>query len=39
VAVVNQLWESWQLSEAFNFDVTRGALSTDLIARVLTINR
>ena len=39
VAVVNQLWESWQLSEAFNFDVTRGDLSTDLIARVLTINR
>jgi transposase len=39
VAVVNQLWELWQLSEAFNFDVTRGGLSTDLIARVLTINR
>ena len=39
VAVVNQLWESWQLSEAFNFDVTRGALSTDLVAKVLTINR
>lgn len=39
VAVVNQLWESWQLSEAFNFDVTRGELSTDLIAKVLTINR
>ena len=39
VAVVNQLWESWQLSQAVNFDVTRGHLSTDLIARVLTINR
>jgi transposase len=39
VAVVNQLWESWQLSDAFNFDVTRGELSTDLIAKVLTINR
>jgi transposase len=39
VAVVNQLWESWQLSEAFSFDVTRGELSTDLIAKVLTINR
>ena len=39
VAVVNQLWESWQLSEAFNFDVTRGDLSTDLVAKILTINR
>jgi transposase len=39
VAVVNQLWESWQLSAAFSFDVTRGHLSTDLIAKVLTINR
>jgi hypothetical protein len=39
VAVVNQLWESWQLSEAFSFDITRGDLSTDLIAKILTINR
>ena len=39
VAVVNQLWESWQLSEAFSFDITRGNLSTDLVAKVLTINR
>ena len=39
VAVVNQLWESWQLSDAFSFNVTRGHLSTDLIAKVLTINR
>ena len=39
VAVVNQLWESWQLSEAFTFDVTRGNLGTDLIAKILTINR
>lgn len=39
VAVVNHLWESWQLSEAFRFDITRGELGTDLIARILTINR
>jgi len=39
VAVVNQLWESWQLSEAFSFDITRGDLSTDLVAKILTINR
>ena len=24
MAVVNQLWEEWQLSEAFTFDITRG---------------
>jgi transposase len=39
VAVVNQLWENWQLSDAFTFDITRGDLSTDLVAKVLTINR
>jgi transposase len=39
VAVVNQLWESWQLSEAFTFDVTKGDLGTDLVAKILTINR
>ena len=39
VAVVNQLWESWNLSEAFSFDITRGPLGTDLIAKILTINR
>lgn len=39
VAVVNQLWEAWQLSDAFTFDITRGDLSTDLVAKVLTINR
>lgn len=39
VAVVNQLWESWQLSQAFTFDRTSGDLSTDLVAKVLTINR
>lgn len=39
VALVNQLWEAWQLSDAFTFDITRGDLSTDLVAKVLTINR
>ena len=39
VAVVNQLWEAWQLSEAFTFDITKGDLSTDLVAKILTINR
>ncbi len=39
VAVVNQLWETWQLSDAFTFDITRQPLSTDLIAKILVINR
>ncbi len=39
VAVVNQLWKNWQLSDAFSFDITRGDLSTDLVAKILTINR
>lgn len=39
VAVVNQLWEQWQLSDAFTFDITRGTLSTDLVAKILVINR
>jgi transposase len=39
VALVNQLWETWQLSDAFTYDSTRGDLSTDLVAKILTINR
>jgi transposase len=39
VAVVNQLWETWRLSDSFTFDITRGPLSTDLVAKILVINR
>jgi transposase len=39
VAIVNQLWEQWGLSKAFVNKVTRGDLSTSLIAKILTINR
>jgi len=39
VAVVNQLWEKWQLSDAFTFDITKQPLSTDLVAKILVINR
>ena len=39
VALVNQLWETWQLSDAFTYDITRGDLSSDLVAKILTINR
>ena len=39
VAVVNQLWETWQLSDAFTFDITKEPLGTDLVAKILVINR
>lgn len=39
VAVVNQLWETWQLSDAFSFDITKEPLGTDLVAKILVINR
>ena len=39
VAVVNQLWETWQLSDAFTFEITKGLLRTDLVAKILVINR
>jgi transposase len=39
VAIVNALWEKWQLNEAFKFDCTKGPLTTSLIAKILTINR
>jgi hypothetical protein len=29
VAVVNRLWEAWQLSDAFTFEITKGLLRTD----------
>jgi len=40
VAVANQLWEDWQIDQAFNgHKITNSPISTPLIARVLTINR
>jgi transposase len=39
IAVVNELWNYWQLDQAFDFEVSNSALSTALIARILTINR
>lgn len=39
IAVVNALWDQWQLDGAFTFDVTESALPTDTMARILTINR
>lgn len=39
IAVVNELWNQWQLDQAFDYDVTAGSLPTDTIAKILTINR
>ena len=38
-AVANALWDKWQLSKAFKYKNTESDLSTDLIAKILTINR
>jgi transposase len=40
VAVANQLWEDWQIDQAFEgHNITKSSVSTPLIARILTINR
>ena len=38
-AVANALWDEWQISKAFKCNNTESELSTDLIAKILTINR
>ncbi len=39
IAVVNELWNRWQLDNAFDCAVTSSELPTGLMARILTINR
>ncbi|MDZ7698518.1 MAG: IS1634 family transposase [Deltaproteobacteria bacterium] len=39
IAVVNALWDQWQLDGAFTCDVTESVLPTNTMARILTINR
>jgi hypothetical protein len=39
IAVVNALWNYWQLDQAFDFDISASTLSTPLVAKILTINR
>lgn len=39
IAVVNDLWDQWQLDLAFDYDVTDSPLATHTVARILTINR
>jgi transposase len=39
IAILNDLWNQWQLDQAFNYDVTESPLPTHIVARILTINR
>lgn len=39
LSVVNEIWNRWQLDDAFDFDITASELPTPLIAKILTINR
>ena len=39
IAMVNAIWNHWQLDRAFNFEVTTGTLPTHTVAKILTINR
>jgi len=39
IALVNELWNHWQLDRAFDFEVSDSRLSTPLMAKILTINR
>ena len=39
IAVVNDLWDQWQLDHAFDDNVTESPLPTHTVARILTINR
>jgi transposase len=39
IAVVNELWNQWQLDKAFNCNVTDSRLPTHVVAKLLTINR
>lgn len=39
IAVVNDLWNQWQLDQAFDNNTTNSPLTTSTIAKILTINR
>ena len=39
IALVNELWDRWQLDEAFDYEITESPLPTHMMARILTINR
>lgn len=39
LAMVNAIWDRWQMDNAFDFEVTGGSLPTRTVARILTLNR
>jgi transposase len=39
IALVNELWNYWQMDKAFDFEVSDSPISTPLMAKMLTINR
>ena len=39
IALVNELWNYWQLDHAFDYEISDSPLSTPLMAKILTINR
>ena len=39
IALVNELWNYWELDQAFDYESSVSPLSTALIAKILTINR
>jgi transposase len=39
LSVVNEIWNRWQLDDAFDLDITASELPTPLIAKILTMNR
>jgi transposase len=39
LAVVNDLWNQWEMDRAFNYEVTDSPLPTHTVAKILTINR
>lgn len=39
IAVANALWEEWKISQAFKYNQTNSHLSTEIVARILTLNR
>lgn len=39
ISIVNELWNQWQLDNAFDNEVTNSEIPTQTIAKILTINR
>ena len=39
IAIVNELWNQWQLDDAFDKGVTNSEIPTQIVAKILTMNR